>query len=105
VTIAATESNESARTISRLTITIILRILLFYVLSVLLMVAIVPWAEMQPGLSPFATALDRVGIPYAATTMNVIVLTAVCRASIRESMSRHACCSRWRATAVPCRLW
>ena len=76
-TIAAAESNESARTISRLTITIILRIVLFYVLSILLIVAIVPWREIQPGLSPFATALDRIGIPYAATMMNAIVLTAV----------------------------
>ena len=77
VTIAAAESNESSRTISRLTITIILRIVLFYVLSILLIVAIVPWREIQPGLSPFATALDRIGIPYAAMMMNAIVLTAV----------------------------
>ena len=76
-TIAAAESNESARTISRLTITIILRIVLFYVLSILLIVAIVPWRDIQPGLSPFAAALDRIGIPYAATLMNMLVLTAV----------------------------
>jgi GABA permease len=76
-TIAAAESNESARTISRLTITIILRIVLFYVLSILLIVAIVPWTDVRPGISPFATALDRIGIPGAATIMNLIVLTAV----------------------------
>lgn len=77
VTIAAAESMESTRTISRLTLNIVLRILLFYVLSVLLVVAIVPWPEIEPGISPFATALDRIGIPYAATLMNLIVLTAV----------------------------
>lgn len=77
VTIAAAESNESARAISRLTITIILRIVLFYVLSILLIVAIVPWTDVRPGISPFAMALDRIGIPGAATIMNVIVLTAV----------------------------
>lgn len=76
-TIAAAESNESARTISRLTITIVLRILLFYVLSILLIVAIVPWTEVKPGISPFAMALDHIGIPGAATIMNLIVLTAV----------------------------
>jgi GABA permease len=42
VTIAAAESNEATSTMSRLTSTIIVRILLFYVLSVLLVVAIVP---------------------------------------------------------------
>lgn len=77
VTIAAAESSESARTMSRLTGTIIVRILLFYVLSVLLVVAIVPWTEVVPGSSPFAAALTRTHIPGAATIMNLIVLTAV----------------------------
>ena len=35
---------------SRLTSTIVVRILLFYVLSVLLVVAIVPWTEIEPRL-------------------------------------------------------
>ena len=77
VTIAAAESNESARTMSRLTSTIVVRILLFYVLSVLLVVAIVPWTEITAGSSPFAAALTRTHVPGAATIMNLIVLTAV----------------------------
>jgi L-asparagine transporter-like permease len=76
-TIAAAESNESTRVISRMTITIIVRILLFYVLSILLVLAVVPWTEIVPGNSPFAMALTRTHIPGAATIMNVIVLTAV----------------------------
>ena len=36
-----------------------------------------PWTDYQSGDSTFAIALDRVGIPAAATIMNVIVLTAV----------------------------
>jgi len=50
---------------------------LFYVLSILLIVTVVPWNEIVPGSSPFALALERTGIPAAATIMNVIVLTAV----------------------------
>jgi L-asparagine transporter-like permease len=76
-TIAAAESNEPTGVISRLTSTLALRILLFYVLSILLIVAVVPWREVAPGSSPFALALERTGIPGAATIMNVIVLTAV----------------------------
>jgi L-asparagine transporter-like permease len=76
-TIAAAESHESVRTISRLTFTIVARILLFYVLSVVVIVAIVPWIEIKPGLSPFAVALGRLHIPGAETVMNFIVLTAV----------------------------
>ena len=77
VTIAAAESSESSRTMSRLTGTIIVRILLFYVLSVLLVVSIVPWTEIVAGSSPFAAALTRTHVPGAATIMNLIVLTAV----------------------------
>jgi len=76
-TIAAAESNEPTGVISRLTSTLALRILLFCLLSILLIVAVVPWREVAPGSSPFALALARTGIPGAATIMNVIVLTAV----------------------------
>jgi GABA permease len=76
-TIAAVESREPTQVISRLTFTIVIRILLFYVLSVVIIVAIVPWYEVKPGLSPFALALARLAIPGAATLMNFIILVAV----------------------------
>jgi L-asparagine transporter-like permease len=76
-TIAAAESNESTRVISRMTSTIIVRIFLFYVISVLLVVLVVPWVEIRAGDSPFALALARTHIPAAGTIMNLIVLTAV----------------------------
>jgi L-asparagine transporter-like permease len=77
VTVAAAESKEPGTVIARLTSTLTLRIVLFYVLSILLIVAVVPWREIAPGTSPFALALERTGIPGAAATMNLIVLTAV----------------------------
>jgi GABA permease len=76
-TIAAVESREPTKIISRLTFSIVIRILLFYVLSVLVIVAIVPWDQIRPGLSPFALALERMSIPGVATLMNFIVLVAV----------------------------
>lgn len=77
VTVAAAESAESNKTLSRLAASVVLRILLFYVISIALILCIVPWTDYQSGDSTFAIALDRVGIPAAATIMNVIVLTAV----------------------------
>jgi GABA permease len=77
VTVAAAESAESNKTLSRLAATIVLRILLFYVLSIALILCVVPWSEFKPTDSTFAIALERIGIPGAATIMNVIVLTAV----------------------------
>ena len=76
-TIAAAESEEPAKTISRMTVSVTVRILVFYVLSILLIVAVVPWTEIQPGISPFATALDRMGYHGADVIMNAVVLVAV----------------------------
>jgi L-asparagine transporter-like permease len=77
VTVAAAESAESNKTLSRLAATVVLRILLFYVLAIALILCIVPWTEFKSGDSSFALALERVGIPGAAVIMNIVVLTAV----------------------------
>jgi len=76
-TVVAAESSEPAHAIATLTTALIVRILLFYVGSVLCILAVVPWTAIVPGISPFATALERMDIPFAATIMNVIVLVAV----------------------------
>ena len=74
---AAAEANESERVIASLTTTLVFRILLFYIGSVALIVAVVPWNTIKPGVSPFATTLDVIGIPGASLGMTVIVLVAV----------------------------
>jgi len=76
-TIAAAESAEPTRTVARMTGSVALRILVFYVLSILLIVAVTPWTEIKPGVSPFVTALNTIGIEGAATVMNILVLIAV----------------------------
>ncbi len=77
VTIAAVESAEPARSIARLTSSVAVRILLFYMLSITLIVAVVPWDSIRPGISPFARALGVIGIPGAELAMKLVVLTAV----------------------------
>lgn len=76
-TIAAAESQEPARAVAKLTSSVALRILLFFVLSIFLIVSIVPWNAIVPGESPFAAAMGAIGIPHAATLMKFVVLTAV----------------------------
>jgi len=76
-TIAAAESAEPAKTVARLTGSVAARLLVFYILSITLIVSVVPWTEIAVGTSPFATVLARTGIPGAATIMNLIVLIAV----------------------------
>jgi GABA permease len=76
-TLAAAESEDGADTIARMTLSVSMRILIFFVLSILLIVSVVPWTEIKPGVSPFAHALRQMGYPAADLIMNSIVLVAV----------------------------
>jgi GABA permease len=76
-TIAAAESNEPGEAVTRATNSVIARVLTFYVLSVFLIVAILPWNSAELGESPFAATLGQIGIPAAEQVMNAVVLTAV----------------------------
>ena len=76
-TIAAAESDEPGEAVRKATNNVISRVLVFYVLSIFLIVSIMPWNSAELGKSPFATTLDEIGIPAAAQVMNAIVLTAV----------------------------
>ncbi len=76
-TIAAAESSEPQENVKRVTNTIVIRIVLFYLLSLLLVVLFVPWNNAEAMASPFASALSAMGIPGAKTAMNIVVLTAL----------------------------
>jgi GABA permease len=76
-TVAAAESAASAKVVARLTAAVAGRILVFYILSITLIVMVVPWTAVVPGVSPFATALGAMHVPGAAQVMSFIVLVAV----------------------------
>jgi L-asparagine transporter-like permease len=76
-TIAAAESREPARAVARMSSSVIVRILTFYVGSVLLIVTVVPWIEVRPGESPFTLALTTMHFRWASLAMSAIILTAV----------------------------
>lgn len=54
----------------------ILRLFLFYMLSIGLMLAIVPWRQSGTGESPFLMAMNILHLPAAAGIFNFIVLVA-----------------------------
>jgi GABA permease len=76
VTIAAAEAAEPAKAVARATNSVIIRVLIFYVGSILLVVCLVPWNSGAIA-TPYVSALDAMGIPAAAQIMNAVVLTAV----------------------------
>ncbi|WP_199055020.1 amino acid permease [Aquitalea sp. ASV15] len=76
ITIAAAESAEPQKAIARATQSVITRVLIFYVGSILLVVCLLPWNSK--GIStPYVSALEMMGIPAAAQIMNAVVLIAV----------------------------
>jgi L-asparagine transporter-like permease len=75
--IAAAESADPAQNIARAARTVAMRILIFYVLSILVIVAVLPWDSVAVGLSPFTPVLDRIGIPGSGPVMTMIIITAV----------------------------
>jgi len=77
VTIAAAESAQPARAISRMSTQVIWRILFFYVASLFLIVSVTPWTSVRSGESPFTLALETLRVPFASNLMSAIILTAV----------------------------
>ena len=55
---------------------VIWRIGLFYVGSVVLLVLLLPWNAYQAGQSPFVTFFSKLGVPYVGSIMNIVVLSA-----------------------------
>lgn len=76
VTVAAAESKDGGRAVARLVTTLIVRVALFYIVSMLLIVSIVPWTDVHAGDSPFALALQAIGAPQASVLMNVVIVVA-----------------------------
>ena len=76
-TIAAAESNDPERAITRATNSVIARILIFFIGSIFLLAVILPWNSQELGISPYVSAFERMGFGWAADVMNAVVLTAV----------------------------
>lgn len=75
--VAAAESREPLRAVARMSTTVIARILIFYVGSILLIVAVVPWQQVVPGQSPFTLAMAVMHYRWAGAAMTMVILTAV----------------------------
>ena len=75
--VAAAETEDPARNVSRAVRPIVWRILLFYMGSVAIMVIAVPWDDPKLGTSPFVAVLDRAGIPAASEVMTLVIVLAL----------------------------
>jgi arginine/ornithine permease len=77
VGIAAGETENPEKNIPKAIRTIIFRIIIFYIASIIVLSAIFPASELGLLASPFVTLMEIAGVPYAAGIMNFVILTAI----------------------------
>ncbi|NUS82110.1 MAG: amino acid permease [Streptomyces sp.] len=75
--IAAGEVKDIATTMPKAVNATFWRLMIFYVGAITVLVTVFPWTSLTGTGSPFVTVFTRIGVPAAATVMNVVVITAV----------------------------
>ena len=111
------ETREPEKILPKAINAIPLRIILFYVLSMVVIIAVTSWQHISPDTSPFVTLFAKAGLPAAAAVINFVALTSAMssansgvysstRMLYGLSMEKHA---HWqfrilsRTTAIPVR--
>ncbi|RKG34558.1 amino acid permease [Acinetobacter tianfuensis] len=90
VGIAAAETENPKKTLPKAINQIVYRVLLFYILSLVIILSLYPWNQMAQGGSPFVMIFDALGSQTAATVLNFVVLTA----AVSVYNSTNYCTSR-----------
>lgn len=78
IAVAAGEAADPEKAVKYAFKSTAVRLILFYLLSLFLIVTLVPWTELigKDATSPFVTVMRLVGIPYADSILNAIVVVA-----------------------------
>jgi AAT family amino acid transporter/D-serine/D-alanine/glycine transporter len=75
--VAAAEIDNPVKTVPRAINSTVIRILLFYVGSLIVVMSLVPWSFIHTGSSPFVLAFGAIGVLGAAGLVNFVVVTAI----------------------------
>ncbi|MDU8645016.1 MULTISPECIES: amino acid permease [Pseudomonas syringae group] len=74
--ITAGEAKDPQRSLPQAINAVPLRILLFYLLTLFVLMCIYPWPQIGTQGSPFVQIFDNLGIASAATILNIVVISA-----------------------------
>ncbi|MHC8337080.1 amino acid permease [Pseudomonas sp. HLT2-19-2] len=74
--VTAGEAKDPQHVLPRAINAVPLRILLFYVLTMFVLMSIFPWQQIGSQGSPFVQIFDNLGISSAATVLNIVVISA-----------------------------
>ncbi|MEK1907860.1 MAG: amino acid permease [Pseudomonas sp.] len=76
IAVAAGEAKDPQRAVTRAFRITVVRLVVFYLLTIALVLAIVPWGQNNGGQSPFVTVMNATGVPYAGAVFNAVILVA-----------------------------
>lgn len=76
VAVAAAETTNPARSVAVAVRTVVWRILVFYVGSIFIIAAVLPWTS-EALLSPFAGVLNTAGLEWAGTAITLVAVAAL----------------------------
>ncbi|MGY6160365.1 amino acid permease [Paraburkholderia strydomiana] len=76
IAVAAGEAAEPERAARGAFKSAVFRLIFFYLLTIGLMLAIMPWQSAGTGKSPFVMVMEKMGLPWGASLMNFVVLMA-----------------------------
>ncbi|HEL1960998.1 TPA: amino acid permease [Streptococcus suis] len=79
--IAAGETDNPKKAVPQAIKSTIGLLVIFFVLTIVVLAALLPMSEAGVTEAPFVLVLDKIGFPYAADIMNFIILTAILSAS------------------------
>lgn len=74
--VTAGEVKNPVKSLKRAIDTVFYRIMIFYVISLTVILSVYPWDAMTGKDSPFVLTFDAIGIPWAAGIVQFVVLTA-----------------------------
>ncbi|WP_436877675.1 D-serine/D-alanine/glycine transporter [Siccibacter turicensis] len=72
----AAETKDPEKSLPRAINSIPIRIIMFYVFSLIMIMSVTPWSSVVPNKSPFVELFMLVGLPAAASIINFVVLTS-----------------------------
>jgi L-asparagine transporter-like permease len=76
IAVAAGEAQDPERVIVRALRTTMARLGFFYLATLAVMLAVIPWTRAAAGTSPFVTVMVASGVPGAASLINLVILIA-----------------------------
>lgn len=97
---AAAETRDPEKSLPKAINAIPFRIIAFYVLSLIVIMAVTPWRTILADKSPFVEMFVLISLPAAASIVNFVVLTSAASSANSGVFLRAACYLAYQKKAM-----